>query len=989
MYVCSSCSFSSRIRRDWDRHHQRSGHTLKKDDSFDDSQNSDEDIVLNNAVLEDISSDSVSDMAYDGGPPADQDLGDPPDEVDPPDMGDPADLNSPPPEQDPWYPWLSRAHYYLSVLYHGSHRRNFDTETLRAVMDIMKMYVPATEYFPTIKEVIDFTFDYWHNKILETRIDEGNVLAFLRPEGILAMRLSNPIQSLTFDRVPRKNANNEVTSQSSSGKFNSFEFMKLGDFLKGDLVKLKNVGEIAMEGYEGKVPCQFYFQITAFYIKEEEYKVEGNYFFHSSLPEMTCLRDRVNDNDAFILVKNVKGDLNFQDLKFDQTLRSRNIQPTYSRYMYDEATPNLMYMMSDPLFQETQNSLGVSEQAGCLNIVINIHIDDASMIQSKMWKSASVCDIQLAGSPAGVKGNEFNNIIVGLTDTSKISLKRLFDGICGEFVNINRDGFECYDCFTGKIEKVKAPVAAVFGDLPAKAEISPFKGFQADVFCGRDMFSKRTLTGSEIRRDQGVLKRQIQQIQNERTQAGRKRLGVKFGLDINNLESILDSLPNFDLTLDFPQDLLHHFTLGWGKKSFIYFKNEILNEASLDQICQIFDQIIWKEYKSRTTSSALRKSGSQIGRNIKSLLQFVWYGIWILIWRNPELRPALESFLRTFFYMGKLNYLFYNEHEVAWTDAIFTEVDDSLKTILALFKRDLEVVVPGPKTHDLELHLAEDIKRHGAPAGFDCQAGEAKMKIQKLKNNYSNHQAPGTDVATKYLKTEIVRHIVTGGALSEDGKLRASENVLQETLRHDSFKNLLGIKTEEVFVAKASLMDYVQVNGKSRVKLSRPTQEHMLLGIPDKDMKTCNKIQTANGPLFRKGGLGIIHQGVAQLGILTQVYKSSLGVYYAVVEKLRDVTAEKRDPFLTEAKIKVWKRSGSFFVTKHLYDLLSVPILHACSAEEVPSCTFLTGMVEVREERQSTEQRKTVYDCLGRDGDFFIVNVTAFSVPIGIGVGCF
>jgi hypothetical protein len=154
-------------------------------------------------------------------------------------------------------------------------------------------------------------------------------------------------------------------------------------------------------------------------------------------------------------------------------------------------------------------------------------------------------------------------------------------------------------------------------------------------------------------------------------------------------------------------------------------------------------------------------------------------------------------------------------------------------------------------------------------------------------------------------------------------------------------------------------------------------------------MKTCNKIQTANGPLFRKGGLGIIHQGVAQLGILTQVYKSSLGVYYAVVEKLRDVTAEKRDPFLTEAKIKVWKRSGSFFVIKHLYDLLSVPILHACSAEEIPSCTFLTGMVEVREERQSTEQRKTVYDCLGRDGDFFIVNVAAFSIPIGIGVGCF
>ena len=26
-------------------------------------------------------------------------------------------------EEDSWFPWKSRAHFYLTVLYHGSHRR--------------------------------------------------------------------------------------------------------------------------------------------------------------------------------------------------------------------------------------------------------------------------------------------------------------------------------------------------------------------------------------------------------------------------------------------------------------------------------------------------------------------------------------------------------------------------------------------------------------------------------------------------------------------------------------------------------------------------------------------------------------------------------------------------------------------------------------------------------------------------------------------------
>ena len=452
----------------------------------------------------------------------------------------------------------------------------------------------------------------------------------------------------------------------------------------------------------------------------------------------------------------------------------------------------------------------------------------------------------------------------------------------------------------------------------------------------------------------------------------------------------MDGLLQFDLTQDLPADVLHHFTLGWGKKSFIFLKNDVLAEESLNKLCLIFDKIIWKEYKSRTNSNALRKAGSQIGRNIKSLMQVVWYGLWILIGSNPDLyRADLEVFLRAFFYLAKINYLFFNEHEVGWSATIFTEVDDSIRTALAIFRRDMEVLVPGPKTHDLEHHIQADILRHGNPAGFDCQAGESKMKIQKLKNNYSNKQAPGKDVAQKYLKTEIVRHIVTGGVLNESGTLVASNNVLQETLKMKSLKKLIGLETQEVNLGKASLMDYTTLNGKKKVTVLRPKPEHIVLGVPDEKMKTCSKVETENGPVYKDGGLYILGQnGTLQMGMLSEVYKSTkYGVCYAVIERLQDVTAEKGDPFLMEAKAKVWKRKDTFFMTQFLHQLLAVPLMHACNSEPAP-CSFVTQNVDVREERQIVQQRKLFFNCKGRKGTYFITNVTAFSIPTGVNVGC-
>ena len=593
-------------------------------------------------------------------------------------------------------------------------------------MEILQIYVPRTEYFPTFLKVVNFKNKFWEGKLLETKEMDGNIFTFLRPEGMIALRLANPKHALEFDRVPRRNLGGLTTTQSSAKKFCEFQFRKLGNLLVGDLVKLGWMEEVSVEGQVQKIPCQMYFLITDFYIEQSTYKADGKYFIHSSSQQP---RLRVPE-ECFMQVKDKKAVVNFEALKFEDTLRFSNDHPRYCPYMYDEAAPRTMHLMPDEDFRSINTSLELSMRRGCVQVVTNIHIDDASMVQSKVWKSASVCDIQIAGAPPGIKGNEFNNMIIGLTDTSKISLRRLFDGVCEQFVRLGTEGFECYDSFTNKIEKVKLPVAAVFSDLPAKAEITPFTGWQANVFCSKDMYNKRSDIG--VLRDSYTERRQIQEIQNEPRAERRKRLGVQFGLDKDDPNAIIDTLHKFDMTQDLPADILHHFTLGWCKKSFIYLKDEILSAESLDQICQIFDQIPWKEYSSRTNSNALRKAGSQIGRNIRALVQVFWYGLWVLIGTDLDrYRVDLEIFLRVFFYLGKLNFLFFNKHTVSWSDFIMNEADDAIRTVVAIFRRDMEVLVPGPKTHDLEHHLHTDIVRHGGPAGFDCQAGESKMKVQR------------------------------------------------------------------------------------------------------------------------------------------------------------------------------------------------------------------------------------------------------------------
>ena len=118
-----------------------------------------------------------------------------------------------------------------------------------------------------------------------------------------------------------------------------------------------------------------------------------------------------------------------------------------------------------------------------------------------------------------------------------------------------------------------------------------------------------------------------------------------------------------------------------------------------------------------------------------------------------------------------------------------------------------------------------------------------------------------------------------------------------------------------------------------------------------------------------------------ELGVLNEVYKAPVGSCSAFIQKLEDVSFEKADPFLSEAGISLEEKTGLSLDIKLSED--------ACSEEVPPTikCMFVTGLTDVREERQMVQQRKECYRCLGKDGQFLrsLVSASCFSLLIGVG----
>ena len=112
-----------------------------------------------------------------------------------------------------------------------------------------------------------------------------------------------------------------------------------------------------------------------------------------------------------------------------------------------------------------------------------------------------------------------------------------------------------------------------------------------------------------------------------------------------------------------------------------------------------------------------------------------------------------------------------------------------------------------------------------------------------------------------------------------------------------------------------------------------------------------------------------------------QVYKDDVGYSRVVAEEMEHVPA-KEDPFLREVKVKAYSKSGRTVVIEALENLVAVPLLHLCHTEVPRICKLDTTPHTMREERQETVQTGMYLRCIGRSGNFFVVNSLALSVDV-------
>ena len=231
------------------------------------------------------------------------------------------------------------------------------------------------------------------------------------------------------------------------------------------------------------------------------------------------------------------------------------------------------------------------------------------------------------------------------------------------------------------------------------------------------------------------------------------------------------------------------------------------------------------------------------------------------------------------------------------------------------------------------------------------------------------------------MRTELTRHIFDGGVLNDDGSDIPSRCVLREGESCKSFQVLLGKEDTSVFIGTMDLQDWTKTNGKRNVKREYPIEVHEGIGIPRELMRTCRKIQTKIGPLYRCGGFYIEGNYSHQLYILVQIYKDPNG-YSCVLAKILSHSAEKEDVFLREMRIKVFKRSGRLVLLESLNVLIRVPLLHLCIEEEPVSLNLGEFDHTVSEKRRQVVKNDLSFQCLSSSGKFFIVNVLALSVKV-------
>ncbi|KAI8371085.1 hypothetical protein BD560DRAFT_396046 [Blakeslea trispora] len=317
-----------------------------------------------------------------------------------------------------------------------------------------------------------------------------------------------------------------------------------------------------------------------------------------------------------------------------------------------------------------------------------------------------------------------------------------------------------------------------------------------------------------------------------------------------NTDSLLQ-LESFDPQLDTPTEILHTVLLGIAK----YLINDLVKLVLTDEQIRRLNPAL-DHYKSslgfsRHFSRNLRHCGSFLGRDYKSLLQVLPV---ILITEFPHADDHLGHLIPCFSKLGKLCSLLFVRQVTEKFSLYVEEVDFAAKALVeTLYVYDVNCTLQKhqpytlkPKVHFLT-HLARDIRRFGTALNFETEKGEQFNKHVREHILYTNKVNVSNQIAVKFGKQSMIRHVVDGGSWVDANQLRVKtgSKILEfvQDQGNTFYYNLFGGTRDFADNNDNSYATPKVKNGLFAVFKSRSNEDIRYIGSYENGVITCWQVQ--------------------------------------------------------------------------------------------------------------------------------------------------
>ncbi|CAC5362944.1 speG [Mytilus coruscus] len=421
--------------------------------------------------------------------------------------------------------------------------------------------------------------------------------------------------------------------------------------------------------------------------------------------------------------------------------------------------------------------------------------DDTSGNKSRKWNPYHLWTVQMAGLPNRYKQQKHYHHF--LTVSNKVSIMDIGKPIIDDINDLCRNGKIMFDVLQGREVLVTSQLALVETDNMMAVSACKLKGPAAQQNCRICIYDVKNKDQIGIQRTLQKAEETIQVLNDETPHTNVKHLGMSTGYKPGPVTCLFKA-DGFDPFSDMPLDLLHNRNLGEVK---ILLKHTLkeLNEHQEKMLQVCIEQLDTRE--NLHSRSLLKYTDSLQGKDFKNFVKHAPF-LFHFCGLNQKIVDLWQK-------VAEANAILGAESISEGTNAKLFDLQRTItKDSFTLFPQTVKT----QKIHQ-NIHTGLFIERHGAPNGYNTEAGESWCGLIKNCQFYTNLKAPSHDTACHFGRLEKITHILDGGKWFIGEKLMCASAAVQRAVDDDVVRNFIFGKSSENKSLSPTLQLPNRVNG--------------------------------------------------------------------------------------------------------------------------------------------------------------------------------